>query len=86
MSIVTVVTATPLGISWRVGNSLTIESHRDFIVGSILFAEHHGYRDIDGHRLTPHDLYHLVAAMDEAALMADSRHVDRILDDIGDNQ
>lgn len=66
MSAVTITAATRDIVTWRVGNSLHIESSRDAVAAWIGEADFMGHVDVDGLILTPGDLANMAAAMDDA--------------------
>lgn len=77
---VTVVSATPDEVAWRFGHNLTIESGRDAVEGwAAQFADVETVW-VDGLPLSSADVANLHAAMDEAALQADSLATDPIHD------
>lgn len=77
---VTVQWATPDTVAWRFGRNLTIESSRDAVEAwASRFADVETVW-VDGLPLSSADVANLHAAMDEAALQADSIATDPIHD------
>lgn len=75
MSSVTVARATPHIVTWRVGNSLHIESTRSAVDTWADEADFMGHVNVDGLILTPGDLANMRAAMDDAVdAVVEKRH------------
>ena len=63
---VTITKATPHVVTWRVGNSLHIESTREAVEAWVGDADLVGHAYVDGLVLTRGDLSNMLAAMDDA--------------------
>ena len=78
---VTVTKATPHVVTWRVGNSLHIESTREAVDGWIVEAITTGRVVVDGLVLTSRDLAHMLTAFDDAeAQEAYDVRLEKVLD------
>ena len=77
---VTIQWATPDEVWWRFGHNLTIESSRDAVEAWAAQLRDDEVVYVDGLPLSSKDVANLHAAMDEAALQADSIATDPIHD------
>lgn len=66
MSVATITRATPQEVTWRVGNSLHIESTRSAVEAWAEQVDLVGHVTVDGLVLTRGDVNNMLAAMDDA--------------------